>query len=115
MNKKYVISILVVVFALMLSFTAAAQTVNCTGVTPWSGGITVASGELVTYNNQEYKTLQAHTTEVGWEPPTTPALFTLIGSCGGATTPTPTATVKPTATATVTPTSTPHITATPTA
>jgi hypothetical protein len=45
------------------------------GPIAWTAGITVAVDELVLYGGQTYKVLQAHTTQAGWEPPNTPALF----------------------------------------
>src|SRR5579883_2258634 len=93
-----------IVLALCLTPSLTAQTVNCTGVTAWVPNIQVTAGELVTFNGQEFKTIQSHTTLAGWEPPNVPALFSLVGTCGGTSTPTPTPT-KPPATATPTPSS----------
>src|SRR5579872_1950246 len=107
--------LLIVLCALIGASTTSAQTVNCAGVTAWAPNIPVTVGELVTFNNQEFKTLQAHTTLASWEPPNVPALFSLVGTCS-TTVATPTPTAKPTATPTATPTPTPTAkpTATPT-
>jgi hypothetical protein len=48
------------------------------GPIAWTAGITVAVDELVLYGGQTYKVVQAHTTQAGWEPPNTPALFELV-------------------------------------
>ncbi|MDB5052753.1 MAG: sugar-binding protein, partial [Bacilli bacterium] len=70
----------------------------------WAPNTAYAVNNLVTYNSSTYSCIQAHTSQVGWEPPNTPALWALqTGS------PTPTPTPKPTVTPapTSTPTSTP--------
>lgn len=46
-----------------------------TGTTPWSAGVSYAVGAKVTYAGVTYRCLQAHTSQVGWEPPATPALW----------------------------------------
>ena len=88
---------------------------------PWQPGVAYKVGDQVTYGGSLYECIQAHTSQVGWEPPNVPALWRLIGSASPApsssptpsTTATPTPTSPPTApptptpTATVTPTSTP--------
>src|SRR5579872_1435003 len=105
---------------LMLALSAPAATVNCSGVAAWSASsVSYGVGALVTYQGSEYKCLQAHTSEVGWDPADVPALWSLVGTCssGGATpTPTakPTATPTPTGKPTATPTPTPKPTPTPT-
>jgi len=45
------------------------------GVQPWAPGVAYSVGDQVTYNGVEYKCRQAHTSQVGWEPPNTPALW----------------------------------------
>src|SRR5579872_1244439 len=114
--KRTFFVVLTAVAVVLLALSASAQTVNCTGVTAWAPNIHVTVGELVTFNGQEFKTIQAHTTLTGWEPPNVPALFSLVGNCGGTATPTPTkAPPTPTPTgATPTPTKAPP-TPTPTA
>src|SRR5579883_2943076 len=100
----------VVVFAT----TASAQTVNCSGVAAWNGNyVNYTAGTLVTYNGSEYKCLQSHTSEPGWDPVSVPALWGFVGNCGSGPTPTPTASATPTATKS--PTATPTATATATA
>src|SRR5580704_17306165 len=108
MKRTSVMILLVLVCALMLAVAAPAQTVNCTGVPAWSGNsVAYSVGALVTENGSEYKCLQAHTSQAGWDPASVPALWSLQGTCGttGAT-PTATATPKATPTATTNPTST---------
>ena len=45
------------------------------GTVEWEAGITVEAGETVIYEGVEYTVLQGHTTQEGWEPPSTPALW----------------------------------------
>ncbi len=74
---------------------------------PWAPNTAYAVGDTVTYNGVTYRCLQAHTSQVGWEPPNVPALWQVV--TGGATsTPTNTPTRTPTKTNTpVGPTNTP--------
>ena len=53
----------------------------------WAPNTSYAIGALVIYQSVEYKCIQAHTSQVGWEPPNVPALW---GKVSGAPTPTPT-------------------------
>lgn len=45
------------------------------GVQPWAPNVAYTVGDLVTYDGVEYSCRQAHTSEVGWEPPNVPALW----------------------------------------
>src|SRR5689334_24191172 len=74
----------------------------------WAPNVFYSVGALVTYQGPSYKCLQAHTSQVGWEPPNTPALWSLQNG-----TPTPTAIVRTTPTPTFVPTSSPTPTVTP--
>lgn len=76
----------------------------------WAPNTAYSVGQLVSYNGVDYKCIQAHTSQVGWEPPNVPALWQPVS--GG---PTATATPKPTTgpTATPKPTTNPTATATP--
>ncbi|MDB5052145.1 MAG: carbohydrate-binding protein, partial [Bacilli bacterium] len=63
----------------------------------WAPNTAYAVNDLVTYNSSTYSCIQAHTSQVGWEPPNTPALWALqSGSPTPTPTPTPTATPTPT-------------------
>lgn len=44
-------------------------------VTAWAPATPYAVDERVTYNGTTYRCLQAHTSQVGWEPPNVPALW----------------------------------------
>lgn len=47
-------------------------------MTEWVAGISVSVGEEFTYQGTTYRVLQAHTTQVGWEPPNVPALWAAV-------------------------------------
>jgi hypothetical protein len=48
------------------------------GTPAWQPNTAYAVGALVTYGGHTYSCLQAHTSQVGWEPPNVPALWKLI-------------------------------------
>src|SRR5947207_8676653 len=77
----------------------------------WAPNVAYAVNDTVTYNGIVYYCIQAHTSQVGWEPPNVPALWGVVGTPtpGGGATATPTRTktntpTGPTATKTNTPT-----------
>src|SRR5215831_1010845 len=43
--------------------------------TDWAPGVAYAVGTMVRFNSVVYQCIQAHTSQVGWEPPNTPALW----------------------------------------
>jgi hypothetical protein len=47
----------------------------------WSAGQHYAVGDEVLFAGQSYQCLQAHTAQVGWEPPNTPALWAIPTPC----------------------------------
>src|SRR5438270_13494461 len=52
----------------------------------WAPNVAYSVGTLVTYGGHTYKCLQAHTSQVGWEPPNVPALWQDMGvTTGGST------------------------------
>ena len=61
--------------ACLLPASASAQT-----VTAWAVGVSYSVGALVTYDGVEYEALQAETSETGWEPSSTPALWEVVSS-----------------------------------
>lgn len=44
----------------------------------WAPDLTVAVGDYYTYDGITYVVIQAHTTQVGWEPPNVPALWGVV-------------------------------------
>ena len=48
----------------------------------WEPGIGVTVDERICYGQKLYRVVQAHTTQEGWEPDITPALFTEIAKPG---------------------------------
>ena len=57
----------------------AQETGLPTTVTAWSAGQAVNVGDLRSASGVTYRCIQAHTTQIGWEPPNIPALWTLQG------------------------------------
>jgi hypothetical protein len=54
----------------------------CTGIAAWSSnGVSYNVGDLVTYQNNEYKCIQAHTSQTGWDPVDAPSLWSKVGGC----------------------------------
>ena len=71
----------------------------------WTPGVAFHVGDLVIFSGQEFKCIQPHTSQVGWEPPNVPALWSLVGPApSGSPTPTPSPTPKPSPTPTPQPT-----------
>lgn len=48
------------------------------GVTPWAAGVSYPVGAVVNYAAVNYRCLQAHTSQGGWEPPNVPALWRAV-------------------------------------
>jgi len=48
------------------------------GTPTWQPNIAVKVGEHFTHDGKTYRVVQAHTTQVGWEPPNVPALWALV-------------------------------------
>ncbi len=118
MRKYFSILLIVLITASTFSIQfAKAQS----SIPAWAPGVAYSIGNLVSYGGSTYKCIQAHTSQVGWEPPYVPALWQLQTGTAVPTnttvartnTPTsaPTAT-RPPATATATATK-PPATATP--
>src|SRR6185436_18167376 len=62
----------------------------------WDGNFhPYAVGDLVTYNGRDYRCQQAHTSQPGWDPVSTPALWVDLGPTGGTTAATSTRTNTP--------------------
>ena len=106
-TKKTVAIVLSI--ALVLTLFVGISVTSVSAVSAWATNTAYAINDLVTYSGSTYKCLQAHTSQVGWEPPNAPALWQLQSG-----TPAPTSTPTPTPTATPTPTSGPTATPTPT-
>ena len=48
----------------------------------WEADHTYAAAERIRYDGQLYRCVQAHTSQAGWEPPITPALWTPVAEPG---------------------------------
>jgi chitinase len=61
------------------SATTASPTPTSTGAYPaWQPNHAYAVGDKVSYGGHNYQCIQAHTSQVGWEPPNVPALWQLL-------------------------------------
>ena len=88
-SSLVVVSVSLMLLA-VLTLAASAQTIPT-----WQPNTTYATGALVMFNGVEYKCIQGHTSQVGWEPPNVPALWQPVsGSPGPTPTPTPTPTPR---------------------
>jgi chitinase len=104
-------TLVVLGITIILAFCFAPLAASAQSVPNWAPNTAYAIGALVMFNGQEFKCIQAHTSQVGWEPPNVPALWQLVS---GTPAPTPTPTPNPTPTPKPTPTPTPKPTPTPT-
>jgi hypothetical protein len=50
----------------------------------WTAGVSVTSGDLLRWDGDLYRVIQAHTTQSDWAPPNVPALFVKIAAPGSA-------------------------------
>ncbi|MDG6104856.1 glycoside hydrolase family 18 [Dactylosporangium aurantiacum] len=93
----------------------AAAAVTCSAPA-WAEGNTYTAGTQVTYNGRLYQALVTHTAYVGagWNPASTPSLWTDLGACtGGTTSPTPSRTPSTSPTPSKTPSTSPTPSRTP--
>jgi hypothetical protein len=97
MRNRVAVFCLLGIAALFAAPAAAAE---------WAPGVYYPTGTLVTYQGPTYRCIQGHTSQVGWQPPATPALWTPQTSA------TATATVRPTTRPTARPTTRPTMRAT---
>ncbi len=72
MRRASLLTIVALLAALLVS-QAFAQT-----ATAWAPNTYYAVGALVTYNGVTYRCIQAHTSQVGWEPPNAASLWQLV-------------------------------------
>src|SRR5687767_12500755 len=108
--RARIVSIILVALALLTAAEEAAA--QCS--TAWAPNVFYATNTVVSFNSRNYRCLQSHTSQVGWEPPNVASLWADQGACSGTPTPTSggTATATSTARASATPTSTPTATST---
>lgn len=57
--------------------------VEAPGLSAWQSGVSYSLPSQRTYSGRLYELLQAHTSQVGWEPPNVPALWSDIGTSVG--------------------------------
>lgn len=100
--------IVLIAFSILSTLPTKAQS----NIPAWQPNTFYAVNALVTYNGTTYQCRQAHTSQVGWEPPNVPALWLPVSSGNPTNTNTPTKTTTPRPGATATNTYTPTPTAT---
>ena len=94
----------------VLAFSPAGAAAVACSATVWAEGMSYTAGQQVTYQSKLYRALVAHTAHpgAGWNPASTPSLWTDLGACTGGGTPSPSvpsasASVKPSPSASVQP------------
>jgi hypothetical protein len=61
-----------------LTVTAGAAAATAAGATEvWAPRVSYAVGALATYGGVSYRSIKAHTSQIGWEPPNTTSLWAL--------------------------------------
>ena len=78
MIRKSLIVLSICFLLCLASLPTLAQTIP-----NWQPNTAYAVGALVMFNGVEYKCIQAHTSQVGWEPPNVPALWQPVTGGGG--------------------------------
>ena len=76
-SSRTVFCLLAVWCAFVLLPSSAAAQASCSGVAAWTPSVSYTVGVQVTYGGRLYRCQQAHTSQVGWEPPNAPALWAL--------------------------------------
>src|SRR5436190_2342483 len=90
--RRFICLLCIVLLASVFLVTTTPNPVQAQAA--WAPNVSYSVGTLVTYGGHTYKCLQAHTSQVGWEPPNVPALWQDMG--GGGTVPTNTPMSQPT-------------------
>jgi chitodextrinase len=69
----HVLVLLLILVSLLLAVPARAADRGA-----WAPNTAYAIGDTVTYSGVTYKCIQAHTSQIGWEPPNVPALWSVV-------------------------------------
>jgi carbohydrate binding protein with CBM5/12 domain len=70
MRRMVLLTLASFILIIIRTTTVSAQTIPT-----WAPNTAYTAGTLVSFDEQEFKCLQSHTSEVGWEPPNVPALW----------------------------------------
>ena len=82
MRRNIVLSLIVCIL-LSIAFASSVRAAPARADRgAWAPNVAYAVNDTVTYSGSTYKALQAHTSQVGWEPSTTPALWQLTTGGG---------------------------------
>ncbi len=109
-GRAFLVVIILLALLVVVPFAGAASERADRGA--WAPNVWYNVGDTVTYNGSTYQCIQAHTSQVGWEPPNVPALWGSVSGSTNTPTRTPTKTNTPSG-PTNTPTRTPTRTNTP--
>jgi chitinase len=71
------------VIAILAAMTIVLIAVSAQQIPAWSPNTSYSVGAQVIYQGSTYQCRQAHTSIVSWEPPNTPALWSLLSGGGG--------------------------------
>lgn len=64
-----------IIFVLLILFAVSVSTSAQNPLPDWTAGAVYTVNFRANYNNVVYKCLQAHTAQIGWEPPNAPSLW----------------------------------------
>lgn len=78
MRRMVLLTLASFILIIFRTTDVSAQTVPA-----WQPNTAYATGTLVSFNTQEFKCLQGHTSQVGWEPPNVPALWQQVAGNPG--------------------------------
>src|SRR6476620_2725742 len=81
MRRAFLSGICLLFVMLFLTANASAQ-MAC--APPWQAGMSVTTGQIVSFNNNNWKAIQPEVSaSPDWQPPNVPALWSLVGPCQG--------------------------------
>jgi len=71
-------------FLFATSFLVPVASAQMACAPPWQSGMSVTTGQIVSFNNNNWKAIQPEVSAApNWQPPNVPALWSLVGPCQG--------------------------------
>src|SRR4051794_3982665 len=83
--RRRVTAVAAILALLLIASTLLVSLNQTRAATAWAPNTAYATGALVSYGGHDYKCIQGHTSQVGWEPPNVPSLWQDLGVSTGAT------------------------------
>ncbi len=80
MKRTRFVSSLLGILGMILMLVAVPSTLKAQTIPVWQTNTAYTAGQEVSYNGVDYICLQSHTSEPGWDPPDTPALWSPVSS-----------------------------------